>query len=1064
MLADGLRAMSEYPAWWFALNYNETSQYNRREDISRLSCLLGYEQDVLMLIFEIAGLVTRKSGGGHVVRVDKWVSMFGEYELTNELSRNSISGVFGGKPTYYLRVGRLESPFLVKEQMRNERLKPPRISRMKLSRIMQDTVSNVLINLKSRDLLTGGHFGIGVDDVEESNAVEMEVEQERDNLGDDDTNKAVIFDGGVSLKDMPDWLTRTNTINQSLFPILSRFGATISNVELSSLLSELVKFYKNLEKDMNFTYKNGREGLLLEVPRNASSKYRCFRTQSGRIKWFNKFLRHVGGGTDEESANEGAYVVTRELCNEYETSTLLALKEHGIPVLEKMDEVTAGAMWSDAQITLYQQRKLLKYMRYSFGSKVMIPETTVRQMGVGYVPPEFGIYNYQKTPSTKPEKCNYWTRSLPTLLKQSTEQLLQEQCGKRSATSAAYKNHTLKPYLIGNKLGWELIVGADHGKGAWRSVVKVYHADYPTRRAQEEERKICWTDKRMDDERGYFLLRNGHIDCKKDNEEILRNTVMCKMREDFTKILSSRMLGLEINSQFEVFLISKYSQNIKVVSKNHKSCVSYEIADIKHKLATKIVDETNLPCGAEICLDIPQFTLYFTGDLAFYADILGKPHSSPHWCHLCDLSYKEWNDVSNLNKGNMWSIKTMQETYNIYKQQRNNAAIKGIKNEMHFPNISPQNFVCPPLHVTIGLVNKIWNQMTEWINDDLEDIEETEAKERGLLSITNTMLGNALKTRDETGKTKSIELKHQKVQRKQIEKQLLKTTDLLQIQILQSNLSRIDVEIKALTSFVNNSKKLVDTLKNKIKLHKDRIVKLRKERGWNVDSVLFTIECILKTYHIEVQAYHGGDFNGVSCRALLDHVEEIMSEIKKAVISGRKKPSNISDAEVHSKLDKYEDLLKMLDSTLSQMMIVNPTQSEINEFEKRKNKTMKLWRGLNISITTKVHLLECHALHQLQTFKGIIDKAEHHAKREHQVGARLLAVTRNIKRFDARVHSQLKTMEIASNSEVKKKQQEVLMSTKRKNQSNVSKSQLRKRNKVQIKVEKRNSSATKDRV
>ena len=179
---------------------------------------------------------------------------------------------------------------------------------------------------------------------------------------------------------------------------------------------------------------------------------------------------------------------------------------------------------------------------------------------------------------------------------------------------------------------------------------------------------------------------------------------------------------------------------------------------------------------------------------------------------------------------------------------------------MHFPNISPQNFVCPPLHLTIGLANKIWIEMIEWINDNLENIEETEAKERETLSITNTMLGNALKTRDETGKTKSIELKHQKVQHKKIERQILSNTDLVQIQILQSDLSRIDVEIKALTSFVNDSKKLVEKLKKKTKLHKDHIMKLRKDRGWNVDSNLFTVDCILKTYRIEVQAYHDGDF------------------------------------------------------------------------------------------------------------------------------------------------------------------------------------------------------------
>ena len=156
--------------------------------------------------------------------------------------------------------------------------------------------------------------------------------------------------------------------------------------------------------------------------------------------------------------------------------------------------------------------------------------------------------------------------------------------------------------------------------------------------------------------------------------------------------------------------------------------------------------------------------------------------------------------------------------------------------------------------------------------------------------------------------------------------------------------------------------------------------------------------------------------------------------------------------------------MKMLDSTLSQMMIMNPTQPEVKEFKNRKFKTMRLWRELNISVTIKAHLIECHALHQLEMFKGIIDKAEHHVEREHQVGSRLLALTRNIKRFDARTHSQLKTMEIASNSEVKKKQEEVLLSTKQKNRSGASKSELRKKNKVQIKIEKRILSATKDRV
>ena len=173
------------------------------------------------------------------------------------------------------------------------------------------------------------------------------------------------------------------------------------------------------------------------------------------------------------------YLVIRQLCKEYETSTLLALKEHGIPVLEKMGEVTAGAIWCDAQVTLYQRYKILKYMRYSFGSKVIIPETKIQNMGSEYIKPDFGVYYFRKGTIAKPEKCHYWTRCLPELLLLSTKHLL-EQSGKCSEETSACKNHLpLTPFLTGrNNLGWELIAGADHGKVSWRRVIKVYHTDY----------------------------------------------------------------------------------------------------------------------------------------------------------------------------------------------------------------------------------------------------------------------------------------------------------------------------------------------------------------------------------------------------------------------------------------------------------------------------------------------------------------------------------------------------------------------------------------------------------
>lgn len=105
---------------------------------------------------------------------------------------------------------------------------------------------------------------------------------------------------------------------------------------------------------------------------------------------------------------------------------------------------------------------------------------------------------------------------------------------------------------------------------------------------------------------------------------------MPDMREDFTKILNSRIVGVTVNSQFKVMLVSKYSKNIRVVSKKSKSYVLYKIVEKEQNLVTDMIEETSLPCGANICLDTPHFEIYIIGDLAYYEDILSKPNSSPH--------------------------------------------------------------------------------------------------------------------------------------------------------------------------------------------------------------------------------------------------------------------------------------------------------------------------------------------------------------------------------------------------------------------------------------------------
>ena len=67
-------------------------------------------------------------------------------------------------------------------------------------------------------------------------------------------------------------------------------------------------------------------------------------------------------------------------------------------------------MWSESQVTLYQQQKKLNYTPYSFISKVNIQETEAQEMCSGCVNLEFPVYYFKNTPTTKPKKYEFRTR------------------------------------------------------------------------------------------------------------------------------------------------------------------------------------------------------------------------------------------------------------------------------------------------------------------------------------------------------------------------------------------------------------------------------------------------------------------------------------------------------------------------------------------------------------------------------------------------------------------------------------------------------------------------------
>ena len=64
---------------------------------------------------------------------------------------------------------------------------------------------------------------------------------------------------------------------------------------------------------------------------------------------------------------------------------------------------------------------------------------------------------------------------------------------------------------------------------------------------------------------------------------------------------------------------------------------------------------------------LSPFNIYVTGDLVFLDILLGKEHSSPHWC----IKYKspsKYLELSNHTMGDEWSIENLKVMFQYWEK------------------------------------------------------------------------------------------------------------------------------------------------------------------------------------------------------------------------------------------------------------------------------------------------------------------------------------------------------------------------------------------------------------
>ncbi len=174
-------------------------------------------------------------------------------------------------------------------------------------------------------------------------------------------------------------------------------------------------------------------------------------------------------------------------------------------------------------------------------------------------------------------------------------------------------------------------------------------------------------------------------------------------------------------------------------------------------------DKTRFPAGSEIIFVTLPFTIFITGNLSYYADVLGMPNSTSYWCSWCLISHAEWNQLPETfhaeERSSLFLSEMPLAVKNDSEKRLKPTDRKGVTCERHYKCLGTQNFVPPLLHLEIGMVNQAWEDFEKWVDDVVEVVPPAEKDARKEVIDSRKNLAMAMDKKKETDVTINIEIR-----------------------------------------------------------------------------------------------------------------------------------------------------------------------------------------------------------------------------------------------------------------------------------------------------------------
>jgi hypothetical protein len=548
---------------------------------------------------------------------------------------------------------------------------------------------------------------------------------------------------------------------------------------------------------------------------------------------------------------------------------------------------------------------------------------------------------------------------------------------------------------LNNLKGIDVVLGGDHGQGKFRSVIKIILRDDAGLSVDT------------------LVMKVGHIDCTKDTYEVLKSSVAGPLNDSLKEVIESGALQVIRDPNGSVFFRMKNDEQ----------------------------DDQQLTIISSLYIRV-----FVTGDLAYFAAILGKVNMAGGWCTWCGLSPREWSPTEH-DKGQLWTLEAMAEVRTSIRvgiTADTSANRQGCVDVPLRTCVPINSYILPILHTEIGIGNRLLKSFLDWVDLRIENVPDNEIEARYGVYESQVEVRIQNEIWDDWVNLNGGQLAELREERAMINYTKLLRDDDQKFVHSAAERKEMEVASKARTVQVKplekEKKEIVAQLETYKKVFAQRtkaLIKLRKKRHRGDSPIKNGLEKHLAILGIDRAAYHGGDLNGKNVQQMFQESDEIFEKFKELLLEvDEEEEGRCSDDEISDMIRRYSELCTLFDYLFSMARTPNGelTNEVLEETKRCLRVTMLKWRDLRLSMKMpKIHGLEDHLAAMMEQWNGIGDFLEDFIEQAHQFGMKEEKRTANMRDRvrAANSHSKWEWADKMS-SEVRIAKEEVKQKTSRK--------------------------------